>query len=96
MIEDVRITDGILGIGRRWGIALLLGIDGRDVCSRVSMSRGLTRLLAVPDEVFEVLYGRHVGWEGIQEEAREWARGCSGSWWCSGDLKGWHNHQPEW
>ena len=56
MIEDVGIavTDVLL----RWrrGIALLVGVDRGNVGGGVSM----TGLLAMPDEILEVLYRRHL------------------------------------
>ena len=57
MVEDVRVAHGILGVWRRWSISLLLGMDGGDVCCWITMS--LSGLLAMSDEVLEVLYGRH-------------------------------------
>ena len=39
----------------RWGIALLLGMNGGDVGGWVTMS--LFGSLAMSDEVFEILYG---------------------------------------
>ena len=56
MIEDIGVTDGILRILRRWRITLLLRIDRGDIRRRITMSIGLARLLAVPDEIFEILY----------------------------------------
>ena len=57
--KDVGVAHGILGI-RWWGwrsVALLVGVDGRDV--RCGVSVGLSGLFTVSDEVLEVLYRRH-------------------------------------
>lgn len=53
---NVGVADGVLA-RLVLIVALLLGVDGRDVCRRFGI--GYPGLLPVADEVFEVLYGAH-------------------------------------
>lgn len=65
VLVDIRIAHAhVLGLGVVAGMALveslLLGVDIGNVCGGLVLRRaGVSRLLPVTDEVFEVLYGRH-------------------------------------
>ena len=61
VVANVGFGNSVVVLRRGWVVALLVSVHRRDVGCRISMCVLSTSLLAMSDEVFKILYGRHVG-----------------------------------